>query len=62
MAKKTAKEKNRPVESRQDIHSIDYKTVAHRILAEAKKLERELEITHCWVTSTDGKTRKLVRI
>lgn len=64
MSKKTQKDKNRPVENRSTIFEKERreKQVAKLVLAEAKKLETQLGITHRWIKSADGKTKKLVKI
>jgi hypothetical protein len=59
---KKPKYKNRLVENRISIFDIDYKTPAKILLEKAKNQEKQKKITHKWQTSTDGKTKKYVRI
>jgi hypothetical protein len=61
--KKNEKTKNRPVENRDSIFDIEKKnaTNASRVLALAKAGEVNKMKTHRWVTSEDGKTKKLVK-
>lgn len=61
---KNDKSKKIPIEIRESIFETENKSKlnAKAVLANAKRIENQKLKTHYWVTSTDGKTKKLVKL
>ena len=61
---KNDKSKKIPVEIRESIFETEKKSKlnAKAVLVIAKRIEKQKSNTHHWITSSDGKTKKLVKL